>query len=179
MKQIWRRGAFFVILASIVLTITYAPALAQPVPSPGEGPVHFYQGIPVYWPYHALFMSAGFVLLAAGLVTARYHKTGNWYKTHVILQITGAACIIAGLFIGIYMVALSGFPHFRNIHEVLGVSLSALVVITALIGWCIKSVQSSKTAIRTSHRWMGRIVIGLMVMNIFLGILFLSIILKR
>ncbi|MGB7788168.1 cytochrome b561 domain-containing protein [Methanoregula sp.] len=173
------RGIFFGILVAIVFTIVCAPALALPAPVPGGGPGHFDQGIPVYWPYHAILMSMGFILLVAGLIVARYHKTGNWYKSHVILQATGAACIIIGLFIGIYMVALSGFPHLRNIHEILGVTLGALVVITLLIGWSIRRVNTAKTGIRTGHRWLGKIVIGLMIINILLGLLFLSIILKR
>jgi uncharacterized membrane protein YozB (DUF420 family) len=179
LTRIGKRGIFIGIVVAIVFTIVCAPALALPAPAPGGGPGHFDQGIPVYWPYHALLMSMGFILLVAGFIVARYHKTGNWYKTHVILQATGAACIIAGLFTGIYMVALSGFPHLRNIHEILGVTLGALVVITLLIGWSIRRVTTAKTGIRTSHRWLGRIVIGLMVINILLGLLFLSIILRR
>jgi hypothetical protein len=171
------KGIFFGILVVVVFTIICGTALALPTPSGGAGNSN--QGIPEYWPYHALLMSAGLILFIAGLITARYHKTRDWYKTHMILQVTGGTCIIAGLVVGVYMVALSGFPQLFNIHEKLGVAIAALVIMTIIIGYSIRRVKRSKTAIRFSHRWLGRIIIALMVINIILGIYYLSRILGR
>lgn len=175
----WRRALFIGILVVIVLWIICGPVLALPPPAMGGGSSWFDQGIPVYWPYHALLMSAGFILLVAGVITARFHKTRNWYKTHAILQLSGGACIIAGLFTGIYMVALSGLPHLRTTHEILGVAIGALVIITIIIGYCIKRVTTLKKSVRMSHRWLGRILIALIVINSILGIQFLYAILNR
>ncbi len=167
------------ILIAAVVVIGCSSALVQAPPSPGGGSGHFSQGVPVYWPYHVLLMSTGFILLVAGFVTARYHRTGNWYRNHVALEAAGGACIIAGLFIGIYMVALSGLPHLRNIHEIAGVAIGILVIITITAGYLIKQVHASKNVIRMSHRWLGRVLIVLLVVNILLGLLFLSLILRR
>ena len=97
----------------------------------------------------------------------------------MIFEIAGGSFIIAGLFIGVYMVTLSGLPHFRNIHEILGVAIGILIIITIIVGYFIKRITKSKTEIRTSHRWLGRISIALILINIVLGLLTLSMILRR
>ncbi len=174
----WKRRIFSGIFTAMVLLMLCGSALAlPPSPSSGAGAGHFNQGIPVYWPYHVLLMSAGFILFIAGVIVARFRKTGNWYKTHMIIEGCGGACIIAGLFIGVYMVALSGLPHLRNIHEILGMTIGILVIITIPLGYFIKRANESKKVIRMSHRWLGRIIVGLMGINILLGLLFLSILL--
>ncbi len=175
----WGKGIFSGILVAVVLTVVCCPALALSSPSPGGGFGQFDRGISVYWPYHVLLITTGLILLVAGFFIARFRKTGTWYKTHVILEVTGGACLIAGLVIGIYMVTLSGFPHLRNIHEILGVAIGTLVIITLIIGYCIKRVNTSKNVVRMSHRWLGRILIVLIGINIILGLLFLSAILGR
>ncbi len=170
----WGKRMLLGILVAVIVATVCSSALAQTSPSPGEGPDISGQGILVYWPYHALLMSTGFVLLVAGFIIARYHKTGNWYKNHMILEAAGGVCIIAGLFIGVSMVALSGLPHLRNIHEIAGVAIGILLIVTVTIGYCIKRVRTSKNVIRTGHRWLGRSLIVLMVINILLGLFFLS-----
>ncbi len=173
------RWIFSGLLLALVLALVCGPALALPTPPPGAGAGHFDQGITVYWPYHASLMATGFILLFSGFIVARYHKTKNWYKTHALLQVCGGACIIAGMAVGVYMVTLSGFPPLRNIHEILGVTTVFLVIIALVLGYSVRRVHTAKTVVRISHRWLGRIVIGLMAVTIVLGIYFLSLILRR
>jgi Eukaryotic cytochrome b561 len=173
------RSIFFGIFLAVGMMTVSSPVFAQSTPVPGAGFGHFNSGIPVFWPYHVLLISVGFILLTAGFVTARYRKTGNWYKTHMILEAGGSACIIAGLFIGVYMVTLSGVPHLRNIHEITGVVTLSLIIITVIIGYFIRRVTKSKNTIRTGHRWLGRLSIALVIINILLGLLVLSLVLGR
>jgi hypothetical protein len=175
----WKNRIFFGILVAVVMAMICGPALALPSPSPVRGAGQFNLGIPVYWPYHVMLVSTGLILLVAGFIIARFRKTGTWYETHIILEIVGSACAIAGLFIGIYMVTLSGLPHFRNIHEIVGGVIGILLIITITLGYFIKRANKSKKIVRISHRWLGRISIALLVINVGLGILFLSIILQR
>jgi heme A synthase len=77
------------------------------------------------------------------------------------------------------MVTLSGLPHLRNTHELAGVAAGVLVIITITIGYLIKRINKSKNVIRMSHRWLGRISIVLVAINIVLGLLLLSVILRR
>jgi len=164
---------------AVLSAILCSPALALPSTMAGNSAARFGQGIPLYWPYHAGLMIAGFILLIAGFIVARYHRTTNWYRSHAILQTCGAACIIAGVAVGVYMVWLSGLPPLRNIHEILGVITVLLVVITLVVGYSIRRTTTAKTAVRTGHRWLGRITIGLMVVTLLLGLFFLSLLLGR
>ena len=170
---------FFGLLAIVIITVICSPALALFSPSSSNGAGQFDQGIPVYWPYHAMLMATGLILIVAGFIIARFYKTGNWFKTHMSLEVIGGVFIIAGLFIGIYMVALSGLVHLRNIHEVSGAIIGILLIITITLGYCVKRVRDSKNAMKVSHRWLGRISIVLLVINIGFGLWFLSIILHR
>jgi uncharacterized membrane protein YozB (DUF420 family) len=167
---------FFLLMA---FSVVCSPALALPPHAPGAENGQSDQGIFVYWPYHAFLMVTGFLLLLTGFYVAHYHKTKNWYRTHFILQVCGGACILAGLAVGVSMVALSGFPPLKNIHELLGAVTVLLVVIALVLGYSIRRVQSAKNIVRESHRWLGRIVLCLMVVTIFLGIFFLSLLLGR
>jgi len=167
------------LLTTVVLAVLCGPARALASPS-GSGVGQFAQGVPVYWPYHVLLMSTGFVLLVAGFIIARFHKTRNWYKTHAILEGCGGACIVAGVCVGIYMVARSGLPHLQNTHEILGVTTVLLVITTIALGYSIKRViTAAKKIVRPGHRWLGRIVIVLMAITIIFGIFMLSLILGR
>lgn len=123
-----KKWFLLVLFISIILTVLCGSVVALPSAQQDTGAGNFDQGIAVYWPYHVLLMSAGFILLVTGLIIARYHKTGHWYRTHLILGGIGGACIIAGIFVGIYMVALSGFPQLHNIHEILGITTGTLVI---------------------------------------------------
>jgi len=166
------------IFITVVLAIMCGSVLALPPHSSGDRAGQFNQGIPVYWPYHVLFISIGFILVFTGFIIARFHKTGHWYKTHWILESTGGACILAGIFVGVYMVALSGIPPLRNIHEILGMIVGILIVIAILLGYFIKHANESKNVIRMSHRWVGRIILALLVINIILGFFYLLMVLR-
>ena len=122
-------------------------------------------------------MTLGCILLITGFLIARFRKTGNWYKNHMIIEVAGVTCIMTGLFIGVYMVTLSSLPHLMNIHEILGVSIGVLLILIATLGYFIKRVHASKKIVRPGHRWLGRISLALLVLNIGLGIFFLSILL--
>ena len=171
-------GCLLLFAALIILVLFPAPALALPPGSPG-GSSPFSQGIPVFWPYHAGFMIGGFALLFTGFLVARYHKTKKWSQTHAVLQVCGAACVIAGISVGVYMVTRSGLPSLRNIHEILGAVTGPLILAALLLGYSIRRLTRAKNTVRQGHRWLGRIVICLMALTMILGIYFLSLILGR
>jgi hypothetical protein len=167
----WRKILFCGLLIAFVIVTVCTPVLAQ------TGIGEFSTGIPVLWPYHAILMVTGFLLLAAGFITAHFHATKNWFRTHKILQISGATCILAGIFIGAYMVALSGFPHLSNLHEIAGLVIGILLPVMILLGFSIFRVKKSMNTVRASHRWLGRVVIALILANIILGIITLRLVL--
>ena len=171
-----RTGILWILTGVVVLAGICCPVLALPASGGPGGAAQFLQGVPVFWPYHAGLMITGFVLLFSGMVIAHFHMTGNWYRSHAILQTCGAACIVAGMTVGAYMVWLSGLPALKNSHEILGVVTGSLVIVTLLLGYSIRRVHRKKP-VRAGHRWMGRLVIVLMALTMVLGLIVLSLLL--
>jgi hypothetical protein len=166
-------------LAVIALSMVCFPVTAHSAAEMGISSDQYDQGIPVYWPYHAFLMSAGFILLLSGFVVMRYHRTSDWYKFHRILESAGGILAIAGLFTSVFMVSLSGAPHLRYVHDILGIVTIILILSTLLAGYHISGMSRAGTGIRTAHRWMGRISIALVGVNIVLGLSMMATVLAQ
>jgi len=145
----------------------------------GVPPDQYDKGIPVYWPYHALLMSTGFILLLSGFVVMRFHKTSHWFKSHKILQSAGGTLAIAGLFTSISMVTVSGAPHFRYSHDLFGMVTILLIGSTLLIGYMLNKTSWSGAKTRTTHRWLGRTSIAFVAVNIVLGVSMMTMVLAQ
>ena len=124
-------------------------------------------------------MAAGFILLLSGFVVMRYHKTSNRYKSHVILESAGGVVTIACLIVSSIMVAISGDPHFRYIHDILGMVTIILILCALLLGYPINRLFKGQWEVRTTHRWLGRISIALVAVSIILGISMMTMVLAQ
>ena len=166
-------------LAVVLLTVVCFPVHAHSAAEMGVPADQYDKGIPVYWPYHALFMSTGFILLLSGFVVMRFHKTPHWFKSHMILQSAGGVLAIAGLVTSITMVTISGAPHLRYTHDLFGMVTILLIVSTLLIGYAMNMTSRVKSEIRTAHRWLGRTSIVCVAINIVLGISMMTMVLAQ
>ncbi len=135
-------------------------------PSPGESVYS------LLWPFHALFMITGFLLLLSAVVMIQAgKKTGNWYKKHRFLAATGVSLIIIAYIIAFSMLALSGPGHLRFPHSFVGIFIVLLAVITLALGIYRDRTKTHKVQVRTVHIWLGRFLLFLMALNIILGLL--------
>ncbi len=166
-------------LAVLVLTVVCSPVNAHSAAQMGIAADQYDKGIPVYWPYHALLMSTGFILLLSGFVVIRFHKTSHWFKSHKILQSAGGTLAIAGLFTSITMVTVSGAPHLRYSHDLFGMVTIILIAGTLLIGYALSRTSRAKNEIRTAHRWLGRTSIAFVAINIVLGVSMMTMVLAQ
>jgi len=163
----------------LFLTGLCGVVLAHSAAEMGIPPDQYDKGIPVFWPFHALFMSAGLVLLLSGAVIMRYHKTKNWYRSHALVQEVGGFSLITGLIIGFFMVARSGTTHLRYLHGILGAGTILIIMGTLIIGYSITHASHVKAWIRKIHRVIGGVAIGLVVINILLGISMMNMVLAQ
>jgi len=132
--------------------------------------------VPALWPYHAVLMITGFLLLTTGMLIARYMKREQWWlKAHKIIVIPGAIIVISGLLMAIYMVSSSTGVHFRVPHAYLGVIIIIFVVMTPILGYAQLKSGSRGMKIRTIHRWSGRIALVLILINLLSGLLLVGI----
>jgi len=120
-----------------------------------------------FWPYHALMMTLGFILLIAAVLLVQFGKTiQGWYRWHKRLAYTGSVLIVIGLAIAYYMVGLSGGPHIRVGHAVIGITTIALLVLTISFGYAKEKVRPPKLYLRTIHIALGIITILFLVATI-------------
>lgn len=153
--------AFLAMLA--IITITYAQ----------ETESIRYEPTPL-WPYHALMMSTGLVAMLAGMITARYMKGKKWWlKAHKNLGITGAFLTVAGFAVAVYMVlSYSGVYFVGGSHANIGITAVVLAVFTPIMGYM--QFQKNDKRIRIIHRWSGRLVIAMMLINAAVGWMMIS-----
>ena len=65
-------------LAALLLCLlACTPVQAHNATEMGVAPDQYDLGIPVYWPYHAAFMTTGIVLFLGGFAVMRFRLTGN------------------------------------------------------------------------------------------------------
>ncbi len=158
-------------LAALLLCLlACTPVQAHNATEMGVAPDQYDQGIPVYWPYHAAFMTTGIVLFLGGFVVMRFHLTGSWYRNHQRLQEVGALAVVAALAIGIYMVQVSAAPHLRELHGYLGGGTIVLILATLGLGLAIVRDPGIGKPARRAHRWMGGTAIALVALNVALGL---------
>lgn len=150
-----------------------APTGAETSGSRVNGPPS--QAASVYsllWPFHALFMITGFLLLlSAVIITKAGKKTGNWYKKHRVLAATGVSLIVIAYIIAFSMLTLSGAGHLRFPHSYVGISIVLLAVTTLALGIYRDRTKTYKVQVRTVHLWLGRLLLFLVTLNIILGLL--------
>lgn len=130
--------------------------------------------LPPPWPYHALLVSTGFVVLFAGMLAVRYMKNKRWWlKAHQSLALLGAFITLAGFATAVFMVRIYLGTFFVNeMHAFLGFTIAAMVVLTPILGFM--QFRTKDKRVRLIHRWAGRITIVLMLTNIIGGWLIIS-----
>ncbi|MBN1761761.1 MAG: hypothetical protein JW878_01610 [Methanomicrobia archaeon] len=126
--------------------------------------------VPALWPYHALLMTLGFILMMTGMLVARYLKARSWWlKAHKPLGVLGSLCALAGLFTAIFIVSQSTGIHFRVPHTYLGAITFIFVAMTPILGYAQLKVTDRRATIRAIHRWSGRITVVLMLITLLSG----------
>lgn|GEM_PF-4754308 len=60
-----RTGTLSCVLLAVQMMIVLSPVLAQPAPNSTGAGGSAARGVLIYWPYHALLMSTGMILLVA------------------------------------------------------------------------------------------------------------------
>ena len=123
----------------------------------------------ILFPYHALLVLSGLLLLFAAMTCARYLKGKRWWlKAHRLLGIAGAAITLSGIAVAVYMVSISeGLQPPGGLHAYIGIIVSFMVLFTPVLGFF--QLKKKDKRLRVIHRWSGRMTIALMMINAYLG----------
>lgn len=120
---------------------------------------------------HASFMLAGFILMFAGMITARYLKKRLWWLVlHKLFGITGVCCLLLGISLISIHLHLINAGHLNISHAYLGVFIALVSVITPVMGYMQLKIHRITQKIKPVHRLSGRFVIVLMGVNIVSGL---------
>ncbi len=120
---------------------------------------------------HIILMSLSFVLLVTGMFIARNRKKIRWWlKAHRPMGIVGGVTGVAGVVLASIMVASRSGIHLRVLHAWLGVITIIAIAATPIIGQAFLKLKKGKKMLRTTHRWMGRASLTLMLAVIIFGL---------
>jgi hypothetical protein len=130
--------------------------------------------LPRPWPYHLVLVSTGFLLILSAALTARFMKRKKgWLSLHKSLGIFGAVLVLTGLVVAVVMVSS---PYQINLatepHAYLGMIIALMAAYMPFLGFLQITRRDRK--LRALHRWSGRLVIALMVINVYLGLVMLT-----
>jgi uncharacterized membrane protein YhaH (DUF805 family) len=120
-----------------------------------------------------LMILAWCALLFCGSFFARYLKvlTTAWFKIHVALQTVGVAVVLAAFII---IFVSRGGVFTMGAHQVIGTIIFALTMAQPFIGLIADRLfdpsRSKVPAQDQIHWWVGRLLLVLAIVNIFLGI---------
>jgi len=158
-------------LLEVNSTCNKGGSLTETILVPSGGSAAAGSGLPPVLLLHMALMTTGFICIVTSSYVVRFQRKWKpWFQMHKLLSNIGSVFIVAGLGVAVYMVGASGGPHFRSLHGVIGgaFALSLFVVLTMGIGRAY--VKSNKPLLRTIHILTGYLTLGLMVINLLLGL---------
>lgn len=131
--------------------------------------------LPHLWPYHLAIVSTGFLSILAAILTARFMKRKKgWLSIHKSLGIFGAVLVLTGLVVAAVMVSE---PYQIDLaigsHAYLGLIIALMAAYMPFLGYL--QIKRRDKRLRALHRWSGRVLLGFMVVNVYLGLVMLTI----
>ncbi len=125
---------------------------------------------------HILVMATATLGIIAGVGTAMFFRRNrNWLKIHRSVNSLSLGGMTAGVIMAFFYVADSGGRHIGGPHQSAGLAAFILAFMTLGMGYYHTRVRN-KPALRTAHRWLGRLslliimtaaVLGLRLINLF------------
>jgi hypothetical protein len=101
-------------------------------------------------------------------------KKKYWLKIHKTFNSFSLLGILMGIIMAFLYVSGSGGKHINGLHQMTGLSAFIFAFTTILLGFHqFKAIN--KPAVRTAHRWFGRVSLLILLTAIILGLILISI----
>lgn len=106
---------------------------------------------------HFSLMIAAVLCISAGVGLAMFgRKKKYWFKGHRGFNTAGLCLIAAGALMAFVNITAYGGQHLAGLHQWVGLVAFTLAAITLYLGlYSLKA--ANKSAVRSSHRWAGRV----------------------
>ncbi len=119
-------------------------------------------------------VSIGFLFIFSAVLTARFmRRRKGWLSLHKSLGIIGAVLILMGMIVAVIMV--SSFYQIylaKESHAYLGLIIALMVTYMPFLGYL--QIKKRDSSLRALHRWSGRIILGFILINVYLGVVMLT-----
>jgi len=130
----------------------------------------------MFFALHILFMAIATLGIIAGISAAMFfRRKKNWLKVHKSFNLFSFGGIAAGIIMAFIYVSGTGGEHIDGTHQITGSAAFILALITLLLGF-YQFKAKNKLAVRTTHRWLGRLSLLLLLAAIILGLKLINII---
>jgi hypothetical protein len=130
----------------------------------------------MFFALHILFMATATLGIIAGISTAIFfRRKSNWLKIHRALNSFSFGEITAGIIMAFIYVSGTGGQHINGVHQITGL-VAFIFASTALFMGFYQFKAKNKLAVRTTHRWLGRLSLLLLLTAITLGLRLINII---
>jgi heme A synthase len=103
-----------------------------------------------------------------------FRKKRNWLKVHKYLNSFSLFGISAGIIMAFIYVSSTKNKHIDGLHQLIGLNAFNFAVATLLLG-LYQFKAKNKSAVRTTHRWLGRFSLLLLLTAITLGLILINI----
>ena len=124
---------------------------------------------------HMLLMAISTLGIIAGVSAAMFfRKKRNWLKVHKYFNSFSLLGISAGIIMAFIYVSITKGKHIDGLHQLIGLTAFNFAVATLLLG-LYQFKAKNKSAVRTTHRWLGRFSLLLLLTAITLGLILINI----
>ena len=130
----------------------------------------------MFFTLHIFLMATATLGIIAGVGTAVFfRKKKNWLKIHKIFNSLGFCGITAGIIMAVAYVWSTGGEHFDGVHQIAGLTAFICALLTLLAGF-YQFKAKNKPVVRTTHRWLGRLSLLLLLAAVTMGLILINII---
>ena len=125
---------------------------------------------------HILLMATATLGIITGVSAAIFfRKKSNWLKIHKSFNSYSLLGISTGIIMVFIYVSSTNGEHIDGLHQLIGLTALNFAVTTLLLGF-YQFKAKNKSAVRTTHRWLGRLSLLLVIFALMLGLLLAGII---
>ena len=130
----------------------------------------------MFFPLHILLMAIAVPGIITGVGAAIFfRRKSSWLKIHKSFNLCSLLGMMAGIIMAVIYVWQAGGKHLDGIHQLAGFAAFILSGLTLSLGF-YQFKAKNKLAVRTTHRWLGRFSLLLLLTTVTLGLKLINII---
>jgi len=125
---------------------------------------------------HILLMAISTLGIIAGICAAMFFREKrNWLKTHKYLNSFSLLGMSTGIITAFIYISSTNGKHIDGLHPFTGLTSFNFAVATLFLG-LYQFKAKNKSAVGTTHRWLGRFSLLLLLTAVTLGLILINII---